>query len=445
MLDLGCSLLLVALVLGVTLAYAVRVATSGPATSARVAREGRSRLVGKEAMEMFQWALEPLGALCEQLGVSANAVTFGSLGLAVVAGAAMALGHPGGPQRSLAAAAASGDGLDGVVARRTQTVSEAGEVLDSAVDRYCELALLGGVALALRDSAPLLLLTLLAILASFMVSYSTAKAQALALPAPRGSMRRTERAVYLLLGMALAPLAGHLAAAWERAPIVAALALIAAVGNISAVSRLKCRHARHAARGRVSRSASGVATTDSPSTACAVRKAPASSSADDAASVVPHGKFGSRRREHVRSILPRLAQPRPIAAGTLGAVVRHQLGALAATILDFGVMIAVRPRRREPPEAGTAVGAACGAGTNFALGRHWIFPSETPERAHWQAARYALVSLGSLGWNTIGELALNGGAHVQYVVARLFVSALVSLGWNYPLQRRWVFAPRGRA
>jgi CDP-diacylglycerol--glycerol-3-phosphate 3-phosphatidyltransferase len=139
---------------------------------------------------------------------------------------------------ALAAVSASGDGLDGMIARRTKTASEAGDVIDSAADRYSELAFLGGVAFALRESSPLLVLSLLAILASFMVSYSTAKAQALQLPAPRGSMRRTERAVYLILGTALTPLAAWVDPAWARAPIVAALALVAIVGNVSAVRRI---------------------------------------------------------------------------------------------------------------------------------------------------------------------------------------------------------------
>jgi CDP-diacylglycerol--glycerol-3-phosphate 3-phosphatidyltransferase len=237
MLDLACSLALVAVALLASLAYGVRLALRGPARNARVEREGKSLLVGKGAMEMFQWALGPLGAACERLGVSANAVTFGSVALAVAAGVAVARGHAG-VAALLAALSGSGDALDGIVARRTRTTSEAGEVFDSAGDRYSELAVLGGIALLVRDSALLLLLTLLAILAAFMVSYSTAKAQALALPAPRGSMRRSERAVCLILGTGLTPLAALLDPAAARIPITASIALIAVVGNVSALRRL---------------------------------------------------------------------------------------------------------------------------------------------------------------------------------------------------------------
>jgi CDP-diacylglycerol---glycerol-3-phosphate 3-phosphatidyltransferase len=236
MIDLACSTLLLAVAIVASAAYAVRVAFRGRATNARVEREGRSLLLGKGAMEMFHWVLEPLGAACAEIGLSANGVTLGSLGLAVGSGVALALGHMG-MGAGLAALAAAGDGLDGAVARREKSASDAGDVLDAAVDRYGEFAFLGGLAFALRESAALLVLTLFALLASFMVSYSTAKASALQLPAPRGSMRRTERAVYLIFGTALSPFAALANPRWALFPIALSLALVAVVGNVSAVCR----------------------------------------------------------------------------------------------------------------------------------------------------------------------------------------------------------------
>ena len=82
----------------------------------------------------------------------------------------------------------------------TGVSSDAGEVLDAAVDRYVEFFFLGGLMIYYRDIAALLILTLFALVGSFMVSYSSAKAEALHVPAPKGSMRRPERAVYLTAG-----------------------------------------------------------------------------------------------------------------------------------------------------------------------------------------------------------------------------------------------------
>ena len=90
------------------------------------------------------------------------------------------------------------------------------------------------------------------------------------------------------------------------------------------------------------------------------------------------------------------------------------------------------------PVQGTAVGASVGALANFVLGRIWIF------RRRWgglgsQAIRYAAVAAASAMWNTLGEHLVHDVMHVQYIVARALVSIAVSLIWNFPMQRRFVF------
>jgi heme exporter protein D len=81
---------------------------------------------------------------------------------------------------------ALGDTLDGIVARLQGTASDAGEVLDAAVDSYEEFFFLGGIVVHVRQSAVGVSLVLLALLGSFMVSYATAKAEALRAEIPRG-------------------------------------------------------------------------------------------------------------------------------------------------------------------------------------------------------------------------------------------------------------------
>jgi putative flippase GtrA len=124
-----------------------------------------------------------------------------------------------------------------------------------------------------------------------------------------------------------------------------------------------------------------------------------------------------------------------LALRTLG---RHQIGALVATAVDFGVMIFCVERLGYSPVLATAVGATLGALTNFSLGRAWIFRVSNG-RIREQAARYVLVSAGSSGWNSMGEHVMHDLAHVQYVVARVIVAVSVSLLWNFPMQRRFVF------
>ncbi len=124
---------------------------------------------------------------------------------------------------------------------------------------------------------------------------------------------------------------------------------------------------------------------------------------------------------------------------TLG---RHQLGAVAATAVDFAVMIALVEGMHVSPVTGTVVGASVGAVTNFFLGRAWVFRRHS---GHWaaQGSRYAAVAGASAGWNALGEHLVHDVAGIQYIVARVFVSIAVSLLWNFPMQRRFVFRDGG--
>jgi CDP-diacylglycerol--glycerol-3-phosphate 3-phosphatidyltransferase len=178
------------------------------------------------------------------LGVSANAVTSVSVVIGAIGGVLLAFGEFGLAACAMIAAS-MGDALDGLVARRSRSVSVAGALLDASGDRYQEFFFLGGLAVYFRTSAPMLVVTLLALVGSFMVSYSSAKAEALGVPVPPGVMRRPERAVCLCVGATLtAPwmLVSHAlgVARWADAmPAAVAVSLIAVVGNASAVRRLR--------------------------------------------------------------------------------------------------------------------------------------------------------------------------------------------------------------
>jgi CDP-diacylglycerol---glycerol-3-phosphate 3-phosphatidyltransferase len=242
--DAACSVAILAAILVAAIAYAVRVASRGRVRHARVDRAGASPLLGSGAQQMGYWAMAPAARACIALGIGADAVSWTSLALGVGAGVALATGHFGvGAALSLVSSAC--DALDGMVARETGTASDRGEVLDATVDRYVELAFLGGVAYWARTQPVVLVLALVAIAGAVMVSYATAKAEAMRVEAPRGVMRRQERAVYLALGAALVPLAAIVVAAtpglpaWaEETPILVALGLVGVFGNASAVYRL---------------------------------------------------------------------------------------------------------------------------------------------------------------------------------------------------------------
>jgi putative flippase GtrA len=128
-------------------------------------------------------------------------------------------------------------------------------------------------------------------------------------------------------------------------------------------------------------------------------------------------------------------EPRRAGLATLG---RHQLAGLAATVVDYGSFVVLVELVHLWPEVATAIGAAAGGVTNFTLSRHVVFRG-SGGAASGQAMRYALVWLGSLLLNTLGVFLLYRLAHLDPLVSRLGTAVAVSLGWNFPLHRNFVF------
>jgi CDP-diacylglycerol--glycerol-3-phosphate 3-phosphatidyltransferase len=257
-LDVVCSLILLGAGACMGAGYLVRAAARGRVRDGRLAT-GEGALLGRSFSEAGYWLLSPLVGLLHRMGATPDAVTLASLAPAAGSGVALATGHFG-LGALLAAAAGCCDLLDGALARRLGGGSDAGEALDASVDRYGEFFLLGGLAMHYRAQWPLLGLALLALLGGFMVSYATAKAEALGLPPPGGFMRRAERAVFLTAGATFVPVLG-LALPGERAgrvelrelPMLIPLGLVAVLANLSAVVRLRRTAALARARDRQAR------------------------------------------------------------------------------------------------------------------------------------------------------------------------------------------------
>jgi len=85
-----------------------------------------------------------------------------------------------------------------------------------------------------------------------------------------------------------------------------------------------------------------------------------------------------------------------------------------------------------------AIGAFCVAVTNnFVWNRYWTFgPGEGP--AHFQAARFFIVSLASLGLN-IGVLELLISHHLTGELAAQAIAVAVAMPFNFLGNKLWTF------
>ena len=241
--ELASTLTLFASVAILAIIYGIRVTLKGQVHYDRVDRQGGSPLLSKSIMEVGYWFFQPLARLLIFCHVTANQISWASLAFGVLAGVCLAFGHFGSGA-VFSAISAVMDSLDGIVARMTRQSSDAGEVLDATVDRYVEFLFLGGLTVYYREIPACLILCLFALVGSFMVSYSTAKAEALHIDPPKGAMRRPERALYLTLGAALSPVTIPLFETYRDFPIAIAhpmlisVCLVAVMANFSAIERL---------------------------------------------------------------------------------------------------------------------------------------------------------------------------------------------------------------
>jgi CDP-diacylglycerol---glycerol-3-phosphate 3-phosphatidyltransferase len=195
----------VVLCLGALAVCAVRVVLRGDVHYDRVNAVGGSALLSKRLVEMGYGTLLPLARLCHAHRITPDHISWASLAFGIGAGVALASGLLG-LGGMLALFSGVGDILDGQVARLGKGGSSAGEILDASVDRYMEFFVIGGAAIFYRHHAGFLAVALLALLAAFMVSYATAKAEAMGVEPPKGAMRRHERGVYLIAGAVLSPI-----------------------------------------------------------------------------------------------------------------------------------------------------------------------------------------------------------------------------------------------
>jgi CDP-diacylglycerol---glycerol-3-phosphate 3-phosphatidyltransferase len=122
------------------------------------------------------------------------------------------------------------DILDGALARAGGKTTPFGAFIDSTTDRISEGLMLGAIALVLtRDGSTLGVgLTIAAVVGSFLVSYTRARAEALGLRGDVGIGSRAERVVVITAGLVLAP--------WV--PLELALGVLTATAWITVLQRV---------------------------------------------------------------------------------------------------------------------------------------------------------------------------------------------------------------
>ena len=117
---------------------------------------------------------------------------------------------------------------------------------------------------------------------------------------------------------------------------------------------------------------------------------------------------------------------------------KANVASLVASLSDYLITILLVQLFHADVVWAGVTGTVCGGIINFIIGRHWVF-RVGDQGAGKQARRYFIVWLGNLVLNAAGMYLLTKQAGVHYILAKVVTSLLVAVGWNYPLQKKYVF------
>ncbi len=118
--------------------------------------------------------------------------------------------------------------------------------------------------------------------------------------------------------------------------------------------------------------------------------------------------------------------------------VKANIASLTASFCDYLVTILLKQFFKIDAVAASILGTVVGGIINFFIGRLWVFRSSNTSFIH-QGKKYLFTWTGNLVLNALGVYLLIRLGGVHYIIAKLVTSITVAIGYNYPMQKKYVF------
>jgi putative flippase GtrA len=128
-----------------------------------------------------------------------------------------------------------------------------------------------------------------------------------------------------------------------------------------------------------------------------------------------------------------------IQGGLLRSLTRSVLVSLVTLAAEFALLPILHRLLGMPNASCYAAVQLVGTSITFGLGRHWAFEAARPGTLRAQSVRYVAVFAGSFVLNTLLPSIGSYVLHFPPVPSFAASQAIVYVGWNYPLNRWWVF------
>lgn len=122
----------------------------------------------------------------------------------------------------------------------------------------------------------------------------------------------------------------------------------------------------------------------------------------------------------------------------LRVFLRAQLSAFIGGLSDFGIYTFCYTVLNFTAPFSNVISGSLGAIVNFTINRYWSF-GNTEKSIGSQLWKFIIVVVGSITLKSLGIHVLVDIWHLHFLLSKLIVEIIVSLGFNYTLQRFWVF------
>ena len=117
---------------------------------------------------------------------------------------------------------------------------------------------------------------------------------------------------------------------------------------------------------------------------------------------------------------------------------KANIASLSASFFDYLVTFILAYFLRFDPVFASILGTIGGGIANFLISRYWVFKSVDAPAFH-QGKKYFITWAGNLILNAAGVYLLIRFAGLNYMIAKVTTSVIVAVGYNYPIQKNYVF------
>ncbi len=117
---------------------------------------------------------------------------------------------------------------------------------------------------------------------------------------------------------------------------------------------------------------------------------------------------------------------------------KAQISAFVGGLCDYGIMVLCVELLGFSVKNSIVIGGLLGAVINFSINKYWTYQSRKPSLTS-QLIKFYIVVAGSILLKSNGTVFLTHILHWDYKITRIIIDLVVSIGFNFMLQKYWVF------